>query len=310
MTPEPTKPAASPAAPSVNLLEVLDVLRPQVEKIEEGFQAIRVTLDALAEHLGAAPAAASEKRPAPAAALREPSPLEDRRPATEPKTEAALAAPIRTTPTPVATPPQAPSAMLPPNVALPPMAQPIPAVAGPIPAAPPTPPVAQAVPAAASAQPTRPGSIPVNGGAVGNWSQIIFGDQLKADPGLGSLSGALLSEVQANVDDAIGMLGYLLAFRSADQERKPKLLKDLGEAFYVWKPDGNPRLLKPLITWAHAVLDRAGINNRIDLVQVGDRYDMQRHNAKERGAEVSAVAGWVVLRDNGKVYSKANVSVR
>jgi hypothetical protein len=163
---------------------------------------------------------------------------------------------------------------------------------------------------APQAQPTRPGSIPVTGGAGGNWSQIIFGDQLKADPGIGSLSGALLSEVQANVDDAVGMLGYLLAFRSADQERKPKLLKELGEAFYLWKPDGSPRLLGPLINWVHAVLDRAGINNRIDLVQVGDRYDMQRHNAKERGAEVSAVAGWVVLRDNGKVYSKANVSVR
>lgn len=306
MTPEP----ATPAAPSVNLIEVLDVLRPQVEKIEEGFKAIRVTLDALAEHLGAAPAAASEKRPAPAAAVREPTSSEAPRPATEPKTEAPLVAPIRITPTSIATPAQPPSAMLPPNVALPPMAQPIPAVAAPVPAAAPAPPVAQAVPAAASAQPTRPGSIPVTGGAAGNWSQIIFGDQLKADPGIGSLSGTLLSEVQASVDDAIGMLGYLLAFRTADQERKPKLLKDLGEAFYVWKPDGNPRLLTPLITWVHAVLDRAGINNRIDLVQVGDRYDMQRHNAKERGVEVSAVAGWVVLRDNGKVYSKANVSVR
>jgi hypothetical protein len=106
------------------------------------------------------------------------------------------------------------------------------------------------------------------------------------------------------------MLGYLLAFRSADQERKPKLLKELGEAFYLWKPDGNPRLLEPLIQWVHATLDRAGINNRIEVVQVGDRYDMQRHNAKDRGAEVSSVAGWVVLRDNGKVYSKANVAVR
>ena len=190
------------------------------------------------------------------------------------------------------------------------MAQPTPAVAPPIPAVSPVPPVAQAVPVPSPAPPTRPGSIPVTGGAGGNWSRIIFGDQLKVDPGIGSLSGTLLSEVQANVDDAVGMLGYLLAFRSADQERKPKLLKELGEAFYLWKPDGNPRLLGPLINWVHAVLDRAGINNRIDLVQVGDRYDMQRHNAKERGAEVSAVAGWVVLRDNGKVYSKANVSVR
>jgi hypothetical protein len=37
---------------------------------------------------------------------------------------------------------------------------------------------------------------------------------------------------------------------------------------------------------------------------------MQRHNAAERGVEVADVFGWVVLRDNGKVYSKANVSLR
>jgi len=302
MSPENAR--AGAAAASVNLIEVLDVLRPQVEKIEEGFKAIRVTLDALAEHLGAAPAAAAEKRPAPAAVTGESAPSEERRPATEPKVEAPLVSPVRAPPTAGAAPAQTPSDMLPPTAQL------LPAAAAPIPAASPVPPVAQAVPVPSPAQPARPGSIPVTGGAGGNWSQIIFGDQLKADPGIGSLSGTLLSEVQAKADDAVGMLGYLLAFRAADQERKPKLLKELGEAFYVWKPDGNPRLLTPLINWVHAVLDRAGINNRIDLVQVGDRYDMQRHNAKERGAEVSAVAGWVVLRDNGKVYSKANVSVR
>ena len=303
MTPEAAQAAASPPA-SVNLAEVLDVIRPQVEKIEEGFKAIRVTLDALAEHLGTAPAAATEQRTVPAAVNREPAPPPEPRPAVEPKTEPPLVAPTCTPPTATPTPAQPPSAVLPP------VAHPIPTASSRIPAASPVPPVAQTVPVASPAQPTRPGSIPVTAGTGGNWSQIIFGDQMKVDPGIGSLSGALLSEVQATVDDALGMLGYLLAFRSADQERKPKLLKELGEAFYLWKPDGNSRLLTPLINWVHAILDRAGINNRIDLVQVGDRYDMQRHNAKERGAEVSAVAGWVVLRDNGKVYSKANVSVR
>jgi len=310
MTPETVKAAASPTTPPVNLVEVLDVLRPQVEKIEEGFKAIRVTLDALAEHLGAVPAARSEKPPTPAAVTKELDSQEERRPVAEPKVEPPMAAPMRVPPAETVMPAQGADAALPPNVVLPPMAQPMPAVSKATPAALPLPPVAQAVPAASHSQPTRPGSIAVTGGAGGNWSQIIFGDQLKVDPGIGSLSGALLSEVQTNADDAVGMLGYLLAFRSADQERKPKLLKELGEAFYLWKSDGNPRLLGPLINWIHAVLDRAGINNRIDLVQVGDRYDMQRHNAKERGAEVSAVAGWVVLRDNGKVYSKANVSVR
>ena len=53
MNSENARHAGEPSAPS--LAEVIDVIRPQVEKIEEGFKAIRVTLDALAEHLGARP---------------------------------------------------------------------------------------------------------------------------------------------------------------------------------------------------------------------------------------------------------------
>ena len=269
----------------MDLAQVIEVLRPQIGKIEEGFTALRVTLDALAEHLGAAPGVAGQRRDVPATRA-----ATERRPADEPP----------------APPPQAPPA------ALPPAANTVAAPAAAVersPQAAPTAPPAAAVPVAQPVPSARPGSIPVSGGG-GNWSQIIFGDQLKANPGLSAFSGALLAQVQANEADAIGLLGYLLAFRAADQERKPKLLKELGEAFYLWQPDGNARWLDPLIQWAHALLDQAGISNRIEVVQAGDRYDMQRHNAKERGAEVCGVAGWIVLRDNGKVYTKANVSVR
>lgn len=55
---------------------------------------------------------------------------------------------------------------------------------------------------------------------------------------------------------------------------------------------------------------RGGLGNTIELVNVGDRFDIARHNASERGAVITAVQGWVVLRDNGKVYTKANVSVK
>lgn len=292
--------AGAPFAPS--LVEVIEVIRPQVEKIEEGFKAIRITLDALAEHLGAMPPVASENRRGLAPRAKEPASAEERRPVANPKTELPMAAPVNVPPAAVAIPAQ------PASVVLPPLVQPMTATPGAIPATAPVAPAAR--PASSGPQPARASSIPATGGGGGNWSQIIFGDQLKVDPGIGALGGALLSEVYSNEADAIGMLGYVLAFRSADQERKPKLLKELGEAFYLWKPDGNPRLLDPLIHWVHATMDQAGINNRIEVVQVGDRYDMQRHNAKERGAEVCGVAGWVVLRDNGKVYSKANVSVR
>jgi hypothetical protein len=284
---------ASVAAGSApTLAEILDVVRPQVEKIEEGFKAIRMTLEALAQHLGSAPSPPSARPVEPAKAAKPAAPMEDVEP---------VGAPTRSP----NVPPVASVVSYPntehrtPNTATPTIAT-----------ATTAPPMAQPAPTpAVQAQPVRTATaIPVTGG--GNWSQIIFGDALKVDPGIGALSGALLSDVYAGLDEAIGMLGHLLSFRAADAERKPKLLKDMGEAFYLWKPQGDERVREPLITWVHALLDKAGINNRIEVVQLGDRYDMQRHNAKERGVEVYAVSGWVVLRDNGKVYSKANVSVR
>jgi hypothetical protein len=175
------------------------------------------------------------------------------------------------------------------------------------------PPVAELPPAVEPARGTpqpATGSIPVSGGGGGNWSQIIFGDDLSAIPGVSGLSGSLLGDVYDGDNDAIGILGQLLSFRAATAERKPKLLKDLGEAFYAWKPLGDAPLRDALIAWIHLLLSEAGIGNRVEIVQKGDRYDMQRHNSRDRGVEVSDVSGWVVLRENGKVYSKANVSVK
>lgn len=298
---------------SISLAEVVEVFRPQVEKIEQGFTSIRVALDALAEHLNAAPAHGEARRPSAGLAGGSPLPVRpvpDEPPLAAPVPLSAIAdaaaapqaAPI---PTVGSVPASSPAAtrVPPADAILPPMAQPIPAATASAVAA------AQTAAGVAAPPAARPGSIPTSG-AAGNWSQIIFGDQLKAISGLNALSGSLLAEVYANDTDAVGALGYLLAFRSADQERKPKLLKELGEAFYQWKPDGDLRLVEPLIQWVHAELDRAGVNNRIELVQRGDRFDMQRHNARERGVEVCGVSGWVVLRDNGKVYTKANVAVQ
>ena len=77
------------------------------------------------------------------------------------------------------------------------------------------------------------------GAGGGNWSQIIFGDQLGSVPALSHFSGRLLSEVYGGDIDALGLVGQLIGFRSANAERKPKILKDLGEAFYRWKPVGD-----------------------------------------------------------------------
>lgn len=305
MIDDPRRPAVdSGGAPS--LAEIIEVLRPHVEKIEEGFHAIRIVLDALSEHLSRVPATAANKtatRPAAPTPLREPPP-----PREPPEQEDVKPRPVvRAAPPTVAAqerPPASPVA----SVELPPLpaAEPPPLAAPVVVAAPP--PVAPPAPVRAAPTPT---GIPVTGGAgAGNWSQIVFGPEGASNPAVAYLSGRLLSEVYAGDNDGQGLVGQLMDFRSANSERKLRMLKDVGEAFYRWKPTGDERLRDALIAWVHALLEREGIPNRITIAQVGDRYDMQAHNAKERGVEVAEVYGWVVLRDNGKVYSKANVSVR
>ena len=250
---------------SPSLAQILEVIRPQVEKIEEGFKGVRVTLDALAEHVGAG------------------TPL----PAPQPSAEPPAAAP----PQPAAEPLQpAPVAELPPVEVVEP--EPVP----------PPPPQPAPEPARAAIQ------VAPNDG--GDWSRLIFGEQVGTDPSVGALSGALLTDLRQGDCDAMGLVGLLLVFNSSTSDRKLKMLKDLGEAYYRWNPTGAESLRDALITWIHALLEQGGIANRIVVAQIGDRYDMQSHNAKERGVEVTDVHGWVVLRDNGKVYSKANVSVR
>jgi hypothetical protein len=260
-----------------------------VEKIEEGFKAIRIALDALAEHLeGKAAAPAERPLDQPPKAQPVARPARSQAAATEPPTAAPVELHEAETPPPAAPEPAPP--------------EPTPAqVPPPEPAAEP-----------ATAQPVaKPTAIPVTGaGDGGNWSQIVFGEQLSVDPAISYLSGTLLADVHAGDNDAVGLMGHLMDFRSAAVERKPKMLKDIGECFYRWKPTDDATLRDALIVWIHALLGSIEIGNRIEIVQVGDRYDMQRHNAKERGVEVSDVFGWVVLRENGKVYSKASVSVR
>jgi hypothetical protein len=268
-------------SPTVVMAELLKVVTPQVERVEESFKVIRVTLDALADHLRETP-----ESPDTAASRESSEPTE----AASPEPAAAVEPP-----TPVSAAPPAP-----------------PPVAEPVPAAQPAP-TAQPVPtprdAPSRAAPPR-AAVPASAGDGGNWSQIVFGDHLGTIPGLSAVSGELLADVYAGDNDAIGLLGQLLTFRAASGERKPKLLKEMGEAFYLWKPTGEPTLRDALIAWIHALLEEVGIANRIEIVQAGDRYDLTRHNSRERGVEIGDVYGWCVLRENGKVYSKASVAAK
>ncbi|MEK6238487.1 MAG: hypothetical protein N2C14_27530 [Planctomycetales bacterium] len=93
----------------------------------------------------------------------------------------------------------------------------------------------------------------------------------------------------------------------------PAVLKDFGEAFYQWKPktaDVEDVMEAAVANWLKQQSDSAGLGNTIELVRPGDRFDTGRHSPVERGGgTVAAIHGWIVLRDNGKVYSKALVTV-
>jgi chemotaxis protein histidine kinase CheA len=175
------------------------------------------------------------------------------------------------------------------------------------------------LPAAVAARPVlqavaapRAAISPASAGADrGAWERAALGTTLTSLPGIASDRAELVEGVLSGEDSAIGLVGQLMIFNSASAERMPQLLKDVGEAFYAWRPHaGGDSFRTALIDYLADRCASAGVTNTIELVRPGDRYDHTKHNAKQRGVEVDEVFGWIVLRDNGKVYTKASVSVK
>ncbi|MDD4270728.1 MAG: hypothetical protein GXY25_03975 [Pirellulaceae bacterium] len=145
------------------------------------------------------------------------------------------------------------------------------------------------------------------------WRRAILGADLVDDAALGESTGQLLQGVAGGDKAAQALAGQLLVFHSAPAERLPQLLKDVGEAYYRWQPKtapGNSPFEQALAGSLQRACEAAGIHNSVELVHPGERFDSARHNAASRGVEIVRVLGWIVLRDNGKVYTKAAVAVR
>lgn len=146
-----------------------------------------------------------------------------------------------------------------------------------------------------------------------NIERDIFGDVLADDSSIAAERAQLMAGLSADEPAATAMLGQLLVFRAAPSERIPQLLGEVGEAFYRWQSEqGREKeaFRDALIYWLGERCQEFGIANTIDLVRVGDRFEKSRHNPNQSGVEVTEVLGWVVLRDNGKVYTRANVEVK
>jgi hypothetical protein len=149
--------------------------------------------------------------------------------------------------------------------------------------------------------------------ANADWERAIFGPGLAARPELAGMRRQFLADVLGNNSGACALAGQLFLFHSSPVERLPQLLKEIGEAYYRWQPKSQPGtnpVEEALAAWLQKACEDAGIHNTIELVHPGERFDAARHNAASRGVEITEVHGWIVLRDNGKVYTKAAVAVR
>lgn len=143
--------------------------------------------------------------------------------------------------------------------------------------------------------------------------KIILGQDLCANGSLSVYRDELLDGFLRGDRASAGLIGAMIEFQSSTPERMPRLLQDIGEAYYRWHPkrgQGADPFERALAHYVCALCEANGIKNTIELVETGQRFDSGRHNSNSRGVEITEVKGWVVLRDNGKVYTRAAVEVQ
>lgn len=140
----------------------------------------------------------------------------------------------------------------------------------------------------------------------------LFGDISGEPKELAAFFEKLMGELSRANPKAIGLTARLMAFRSCNADSAPSVLKEIGEAYYGWKPrsSGGPTAEEDLLTkYLRDQLSNRGIKNSIELVECGDRFDASLHATADRGAEVAVVRGWIVTRDNGKPVIRASVTL-
>lgn len=154
---------------------------------------------------------------------------------------------------------------------------------------------------------------PAANASLSAWEAAIFGESLVQVPEIANERHILLQGVSSHDPDCLYLAGLLMMFQSSTPEKMVLLLKDLGEAFYRWDarlPCHSEMLESVLAQWAQMLCENAGLQNSVEIVRVGQRFDNGRHSSTSRGVEITQVHGWVVLRGNGSVYSKATVDVQ
>jgi len=160
-------------------------------------------------------------------------------------------------------------------------------------------------------------NVPSQGSDTGDIDEtlgsLLLGDELCGDAALAADRSELLAGVQSGDIAAIGLASRLMLVQVAAKAELPPLLKEVGEAYYRWRPkntDVSDVFEETLVETMHKRIADVGLRNSIEVVQPGDRYETSRHVTPDRGVEVSDVRGWAVMRENGKALTKANVGLR
>jgi hypothetical protein len=162
----------------------------------------------------------------------------------------------------------------------------------------------------------RPGCAPGGQGTGGHedrWGRAILGHELWESPGIEADRSRLLDGFLGGEPEACSLAAQLILVRYTPAERMLQLIKELGEAYYRWQPKLTEQAMpfeSALAAWLTRSGEASGLRNRIELVCPGTRYNPQQHRSSDRGVEVTQALGWIVLREDGSVYQKANVAVK
>lgn len=152
-----------------------------------------------------------------------------------------------------------------------------------------------------------------SGGTMEQLDKAVFGE-MALEPSIQNVRQYVLQGILAHDAVCSYLGGILMMFQSSTPEKMVLLLKDLGEALYRLVnslPESDLEQFEDSVArWAQWLCESAGLQNRIELVHPGQRFDSARHNSALRGVTVTQVMGWVILRGNGSVYSKALVDVQ
>ncbi len=150
------------------------------------------------------------------------------------------------------------------------------------------------------------------------WRAAALGDELVNDASSRAHCDELVHDLLNGQSLAVSLLGHWMTFRAASPDRLPLLMRQIGEAYYAWRPreQSGPSeedgLELALVRAMNARCERASVRNRVELIRQNTRFDPVRHepDGGSGGTTVVAVRGWLVLKADNSVFYRAKVSVR